>query len=349
MGDDWRAAGLLALMRSDHDALFGPPARRADRYRRLLTHPALRAAALLRVTAALPQWLAFLPRNLLLALHRIDCELPMRIGPGLRLPEPRGIICGRMDAGRDLTLHRDVIFGGARGDIPPLPVGDGVVVGARSTVLIDGPPVPAGTEIPPDHLIFRTVWVAPRTPGEAAPRVEADAPVHRLLHADYVAAAGPVRGLRGVVAMALRMLLNPSLHACVLLRLAGPSGFGPRGLWRRLLAAKHGIVVEEDVEICGGLDIPHPMEIRLGRGTRIGARATITHRVTCEAAVDGARVRIGDDVLIYPGARFRPGADVADRAVVGAYAEVSGTVHRGGIVRGRPLTDPQAVFPARAA
>lgn len=94
-----------------------------------------------------------------------------RIGPGLRLPHPNGIVIGSgVEIGARCTIYHQATFGAARvgegfsdrypsvGDdvtifagaklIGPIRIGDGAIIGANAVVLRDVPPRHRATGIP---------------------------------------------------------------------------------------------------------------------------------------------------------------------------------------------------------
>ena len=120
-----------------------------------------------------------------------------------------------------------------------------------------------------------------------------------------------------------RMLLNPSLHATVLIRLAMRSPRWTFGLWRTVLIAKHSIDISAGTRIGAGFALLHPHGITLGWGLAIGNDVTILHHNTIGGSVgrvkDGrASPVIGDDVVVYGHSMIFGPITIGDRAVVGA-------------------------------
>ncbi len=76
-----------------------------------------------------------------------------------------------------------------------------------------------------------------------------------------------------------------------------------------------------------GLNLPHPNGIVVGAGVRIGARCRIYQQVTLGARsgerANGEYPTLGDDVVIYPGAKLIGAVTVGNGAVVGANAVVT--------------------------
>jgi serine O-acetyltransferase len=186
-----------------------------------------------------------------------------------------------------------------------------------------------------------------------------------LIISDYVAFYGPKTRMRtrwGIFPrtsdsprrLALRfiprLIVNPSLHATVMIRLATR---GPRfmlwGFWRRVLISKHSIEIGPDLEIGPGLVLPHPVGIGLGGRVRLGRNVTILHYVgigttffTAQAYLPGGTrdlnvPALGDDVIVLMNSTLVGGIDVGARSVIAAGAWVD-----------RDLP-PKTIYPGRAA
>ncbi|TVV73602.1 serine acetyltransferase [Sphingomonas solaris] len=95
----------------------------------------------------------------------------------------------------------------------------------------------------------------------------------------------------------------------------------------RRLRLDFGCFVQPAAVIGPGLRLPHPNGIVIGSGARIGARCTLYHQVTLGAARQGegfstAYPRLGDDVMVFAGAKLIGAIRIGDRATVGANAVV---------------------------
>jgi O-antigen/teichoic acid export membrane protein/serine acetyltransferase len=132
---------------------------------RVLTNSCLHATILVRLQLGTPIILTFFWRRLLIALHGIDIQPYTRIGPGLRMPHPIGILVGPAVLGRDVVLQHHVTIspvttrwrtGKSPGFVQvgdgvtfftgtvvagPVAIGDGSMIGANSLIVRD---VPAG-------------------------------------------------------------------------------------------------------------------------------------------------------------------------------------------------------------
>jgi hypothetical protein len=105
--------------------------------------------------------------------------------------------------------------------------------------------------------------------------------VRELILSDYRAFSG-LRGdgpLKRRMLALPRMLLNPSLHAVVLVRLANGSPRWLHWFWRNVLMWKHSMELVYRSSIGPGLVLPHPIGIVIGRDVRIGRDARIMHNV----------------------------------------------------------------------
>lgn len=119
---------------------------------RMLVNPSMHAAILIRICIAGPRPLFFIWRNLLVAKHSMDIGPNCKVGPGLNLPHPFGLVMGTgVTLGRNVLLYHNVTLGTARapGQREHLPVpiveddvvihpnsviAGGVTIGARSVI-----------------------------------------------------------------------------------------------------------------------------------------------------------------------------------------------------------------------
>jgi serine O-acetyltransferase len=115
----------------------------------------------------------------------------------------------------------------------------------------------------------------------------------------------------------------------------------------RLNLALTGADIEFNAEIGPGLFISHPVGIVVGRGTRIGRRATIFQGATCGArSWRPEEIRtfptIGDNCCLFAQATVLGGVHIGDDCIVGAHALVIDDLPSGSMARGTPA----AVVPA---
>ncbi|MFC5286581.1 serine O-acetyltransferase [Actinokineospora guangxiensis] len=125
----------------------------------LLTRPGVLAVALLRLQQRAPLPLAHLLRSLCHLLTGADFVPGARVGPGLRLEHPSGLVVGAgAVVGADAFLCQRVTLGerlGGRGPAYPV-LGDGVFVGANAT-LLGGVRVGSGARIGAGAVVLTDV------------------------------------------------------------------------------------------------------------------------------------------------------------------------------------------------
>lgn len=159
-----------------------------------------------------------------------------------------------------------------------------------------------------------------------------------LLRADYAAFSahrGESARRRRLLALP-RFLLNPELHAVVLVRLAGGGPSGLHWLWRNLLIAKHAMDIGHGTRIGPGLMLPHPKGIVLGPQVQIGDGVMLYHGVTIGGNVgQHGTATIGSRVVIWPGAMVVGTITVGDGATIGAGTFVDVDVPAGATVARR--------------
>jgi serine acetyltransferase len=130
---------------------------------RMLTNSSMHANVLVRLIQGTPLWMTWFWRRLLIALHSCDFMPYCRIGPGLRMPHPIGILVGHAVLGRDVVLQHHITISAVTtnwrsGEFPGfvqigdevtvftgtvlagrVAVGDGALLGANSFVVRDVP------------------------------------------------------------------------------------------------------------------------------------------------------------------------------------------------------------------
>ncbi|MEZ9356502.1 hypothetical protein AB4143_10045 [Vibrio breoganii] len=117
-------------------------------------------------------------------------------------------------------------------------------------------------------------------------------------------------------------LLNPSFHACLLIRCAQCSPKYIFWLFRNILIWKHSIDFGRGCSIGSGLLLPHPIGIVFGGGTTIGCDSTIYQNVTFGKHKDGYP-RIGNSCTIYGGSYVVGKITIGDNSIIGALKFVS--------------------------
>lgn len=139
--------------------------------------------------------------------------------------------------------------------------------------------------------------------------------------------------------MVPRMLVNPSLHAVVIIRLSNGSPRWLHWFWRNLMIWKHSMDVGYRPVIGPGLFMPHPFGIAIGPGVVIGANVRISHNVDLGPNLGSAGVPvIGDGTIILPRASVLGDLEVGAKAVVGVAALVVDDVPPGGVASAQRAT-----------
>jgi serine O-acetyltransferase len=298
--EDGTAAGgwaeplsFAGLLRADHAARFGPTAMPGAwrlAWDAVRDRP-FRVVAIVRLRDAAPPQLWRLWRRVLL-VHGCEIGHDARIGPGLSVPFPIGVVVGRrsvLGANVELLEHTTVTptkmvwheADAGRG----LRVGDGVRLLPGAGAYGDDLAIGAGATLAPHAVITRDVPAAP--PRAAAPQMPAPQrlppppPLLDLLRSD-LARLGP------------GALFGLPFQAAVLVRLATSRRRRLARLGHAAAAAFHHCDVDQHVRIGPGLHLPLPCGIRLEAGTDIGARVTLHDRVSLRGA---PRIPAGTTVI----------------------------------------------------
>lgn len=110
---------------------------------------------------------------------------------------------------------------------------------------------------------------------------------------------------------------------------------------RRQLSRDYGCFLQVGAQIGPGLKLPHPQGIVIGAGTRVGRNCVLYQQVTLGGARRGdfAADRypvIGDDVVVFAGAKLLGAVRVGNGACIGANAVVIRDVPAGRTAVGVP-------------
>ena len=138
-----------------------------------------------------------------------------------------------------------------------------------------------------------------------------------------------------------KILLEPNFNAVYLLRRAQltKSGLLCR-IYKTKLARRYGIFVGRNAKIGAGLVIGHPNSIIIGEGVVIGENCTIYQQTTIgrkDAQTDAYPV-IGDNVIIYAGAKIIGGIQIGDNVEIGANSVVTKNCPSDCVAKGVPAT-----------
>lgn len=112
-------------------------------------------------------------------------------------------------------------------------------------------------------------------------------------------------------------------------------GAGIAWIFFSYLFEKFHVDISFEAKIGEDLKLPHPMNIVIGRGCTLGKKCTIYHGVTLGQNKDKFP-RIGDNVIIYMGAKIVGDVVVGNNAIIGANAVVVKDVLENQIVAGVP-------------
>ncbi|WP_354697387.1 Serine acetyltransferase [Paraconexibacter sp. AEG42_29] len=120
-----------------------------------------------------------------------------------------------------------------------------------------------------------------------------------------------------------RLLVNPSLQAVFVVRVANASPRATWWIWRNFFVRLHSMDWSGKLEIGPGFEIPHPIGVLLAAGSKIGTNVGLGHNVTLAGDAQDGRPVIGDRVTVYPGVVFVGGVTIGDDCVIGANSVVT--------------------------
>ena len=132
----------------------------------------------------------------------------------------------------------------------------------------------------------------------------------------------------------LAALADPSVPVLAMMRGAAAARAvvgSSLGLSRVLATVFHVDVWTDDIG--GGLRLPHPFQIVLGDGTRIGSDCTLMHNVTLQRCPGTV---VEDGAVLGAGVVVLAGAHVGQRALIGANSVVRGTIASASVAVGAP-------------
>ena len=100
------------------------------------------------------------------------------------------------------------------------------------------------------------------------------------------------------------------------------------------LRRKSHILIGE-LPVIGSVNLPHPHNICIGAYAEIGENCTLYHDVTIGQNMNRFP-RLGNNVIVYTGAKIIGNVTIGDNAIVGANAVVTKDVPENAIVAGIP-------------
>lgn len=131
----------------------------------------------------------------------------------------------------------------------------------------------------------------------------------------------------------LKATLNPSIHACLLVRWCASTNGLPHAILRNILITKHGIDVGTQVTIGRGLRLPHPLNIVIGSTVIIGDDTTIYQGVTLGS--NRGYPTIGNNVTIFPNSIIVGNITIGNSCTIGATSYIDKSTQDGSKVHGR--------------
>jgi len=111
-------------------------------------------------------------------------------------------------------------------------------------------------------------------------------------------------------------------------------------LYRKLIL-KYGCFIGPNAKIGMGIQFPHPNGIVIGDGTIIGNNCIIYQQVTLGGRIIGDAQRrnyprVGNNVVIFAGAKIIGGVKIGDNVIIGANSVVNKDMPADSIVAGVP-------------
>ena len=120
-------------------------------------------------------------------------------------------------------------------------------------------------------------------------------------------------------------------------------------IYKIKLARRYGIYIGKGASIGAGLRLPHPIGIVIGEAVTIGDNCTIYQQVTIGSSNIGdsrlgKQPRIGDNVVIFSGAKVLGDITIENDVVIGANSVVNNDLPSGGVYAGVPAKLIQSIF-----
>ncbi len=105
--------------------------------------------------------------------------------------------------------------------------------------------------------------------------------------------------------------------------------------FRNVLHNKYNIIISDTCQIGNCIKFPHPQNIVIGSSVQIGNNCIIYQDVTI-GQNRGKYPIIGNNVIIYPGAKIIGDITIGDFVIIGANAVVTSNIPNNSIVAGIP-------------
>lgn len=105
--------------------------------------------------------------------------------------------------------------------------------------------------------------------------------------------------------------------------------------YRYKILKKYNCAIAPQAEISSPIIMPHPIGIVIGMGTKIGENVTIYQSVTI-GQKEEKYPTIGNNVIVYPGAKIIGKVTIGDNAIIGPNAVVIKDVPKDCIAVGIP-------------
>lgn len=109
--------------------------------------------------------------------------------------------------------------------------------------------------------------------------------------------------------------------------------------WRRTKISyyleKHGVYISQEALVPPSTFFPHPYNIFIGKGVKIGERCSIYQNVTIGANHNKYPV-LGDNCIVFPASTIVGNIEIGDNVVVGANSFVNKSFQSNSIIGGSP-------------
>jgi serine O-acetyltransferase len=131
----------------------------------------------------------------------------------------------------------------------------------------------------------------------------------------------------------VRHFFRPSLRASALFLIAARGGAKGK-IARNLLVSLHGCDVSAGAEFDGPPNLPHPVGIVVGKGSRIGRDVTLYQGVTIGGNGKGGYPTLERGAIIRPNSTIVGAVTIGEHAEIGAHSLVFKSVVPYGVLRG---------------